>query len=556
MNNNLSKKISIIVAIATMITTFSACSKSSVTTDTKKGVPPLVTLEFLAPAPVTSINDFDSVLNKFYEQTKDTLNVKIHFTFTTFDNIGQKASLKLASGEQLDSVFAAQWTNPSINQMVSKGQLTNLDKYFTDDKLPGLKKAFNQDYLKNNSFADSKGEYHVYGIPFSHNFDAGAVVYYRKDLADKYGLGDLKSYDDLTKYLDAVKANEKGMTPFSFLGSTDGIAPLLEKMVDPVSKKHNTLTINGMGGRTGIYGVGGVSIAIKDDGSLYASNNAVSPYSDPEYQKLAPLSDLDPLRGFKMAKEWYTKGYLEKDVLSQKDAEGQFAAGKAASYTRGLDTYTTINQRLTSSISGAKLGYMILDNGERSNTPKSLGNTFQSWNFMAIPTTSTNTDRTMQFLNWLYSDMKNHDLFELGIEGKHWTAVGDTKYSLPAGVDEKTNYNLPGFILTWNPTMQKYSSTTPDAVVSELNKLSDTNFFYKQPDAGFSFVSDSVKSETAKMNDLSSFIRALENGVMDDIPGQIKKVQSQYDQAGYAKLKDEALKQFSAWLKNNPYKGQ
>jgi len=542
MNKNLSKRISVIVAMATMITTFSACTKAN--TASKKAKLPLVTLEFLAPAPTTSVNDLDAILNKFYEQTKDTLNVKINYTFTTFDNIGQKASLKLAAGEQLDGVYTAQWTSPNIMQMVSKGQLVNLDKYFTDDKLPGLKKNFNQDYLKNNSFVDTKGEYHTYGVPFSHSFTGGAVVYYRQDLADKYGLGVIKSYDDLLKYFDAVKTNEKGMIPFSWLGSTDAISSTLQTMTDPVVKKHNTVLQNGVG------------IAIKDDGSIYTSSNAVVSSLDPEYKKLSPFSDSDPLRGYKLAREWYTKGYLEKDILSQKDSEGQFVAGKAASYSRGLDTYTALNQRITGSISGAKLGYMIIDNGERSNVTKSMGSTFQAWNFLSIPTTSKNVDRTMSFLNWIYADTKNHDLFEFGIEGKNWNAVGDTKYKVPDGVDTKTNYNFPGYLLTWNPGMQRYSSDTPDTVVSEMNKLSDTNFFYKTADAGFSFVSDNVKSEAAKMNDLSSYLRAIGNGVIADIPGEATKIQKQYDQAGFAKVKDEVSKQFSAWLKTNPYKGQ
>jgi len=162
----------------------------------------------------------------------------------------------------------------------------------------------------------------------------------------------------------------------------------------------------------------------------------------------------------------------------------------------------------------------------------------------------------MSFFNWLYSDMKNHDLFELGLEGKHWAAVGDTKYKLPDGVDPATNYNFPGYILTWNPTMLRYDSTIPDEVVTIMNKLGDTNWYYRAIDAGFSFVSDSVKTEQAKMNDLQSLLRAVGNGVIEDVEGELAKIQKKYDQAGYTVMRDEMARQFGEFLKNNPYEGQ
>lgn len=526
--------------------TAAPASSSTAASAAETSAPPEeVTLEFLAPAPVTSVNDFQSVLDEFYKQTADTLNVKINYTFTTFDDIGQKVTLKLASGEAMDAAFSAQWTNPSIMQMISNNQLTNLDPYFNNDAYPGLKKAFTQEYLRNNSFADPSGTYHVYGIPFAHSFDAGSVVYYRKDLAEKYGFATIDSYEKLTGFFDAILANEKGMVPYSHLGSNDLLTPFLTTLTDPVTKKHNTVTINNVG------------LAVGSDGVAYAAKHVV-PSLDPDYNALEPdeVRGLDPLRAFRLAREWYEKGYVEKDILSQKDHEGLFIAGKAASYSRGLDTFNAVELRLTSSIPGSKLGYWIQHPGLRTNTPKTMGSNFKAWNFACIPVTSKNADRTMAFFNWLYSDMKNHDLFELGIEGKHWNAVGETKFKLPDGVDAATNYNFPGYILTWNPTMIRYDSAMPDDVVTIMNKLGDTNWYYRTIDSGFSFVSDSVKTEQAKMNDLQSLLRAVGNGVIADYQGELEKIQKKYDQAGFQKMREEVAAQFNTYLKENPYEGQ
>jgi len=532
-------------ASATTAASEAATSESATPEAVTSAPPEEVTLEFLAPAPVTSVNDFQTVLDEFYKQTADTLNVKINYTFTTFDDIGQKVSLKLASGEAMDAAFSAQWTNPSIMQMISNSQLTNLDPYFNNDTYPGLKNAFTPEYLKNNSFADPSGSYHVYGIPFAHSFDGGAVVYYRKDLAEKYGFSTIDSYETLTKFFDAILANEKGMVPYAHLGSNDVLSQMLKVITDPVTAKHNTIAING------------VNLAIGSDGKAYATNRIV-PSLDPAFNALEPeeVRGLDPYRAEKLAREWYEKGYIEKDVLSQKDHEGLFMAGKAAAYSRGLDTFNMIEQRLTSSVPGSSLGYWIQQPGLRTNTPKTMGSNFKAWNFACIPVTSKNADRTMAFFNWLYTDMKNHDLFELGIEGKHWSAVGETKFKLPEGTDPATNYNFPGYILTWNPTMIRYDSSMPDEVVSIMNKLGDTNWYYRSIDSGFSFVSDTVKTEQAKMNDLSSLTRAVGNGVLADYKGELEKIQKKYDQAGYQKMCDEVARQFNEYLAKNPYEGQ
>jgi putative aldouronate transport system substrate-binding protein len=228
----------------------------------------------------------------------------------------------------------------------------------------------------------------------------------------------------LTKYYDAILKNEKGTVPFTWNGSQDLLSDTLQLIDQPLTEKHNY--------DTGI--VVGSGVAIKPDGTAYVTKT-VNPWSDPEYIKLlpAPLNGIDPLVGFKMAREWYTKGYVEKDILAQKDPDGQFMSGKAASVFRTIDIYSSQSQQLAAAIPGAKLGYFIVNPGYRSGTAKAVGSDFKAWNYTAIPANSKNIERTMQFYDWLFTNLKNHDLFEFGIEGKHWTAEGDTKYSIPSG---------------------------------------------------------------------------------------------------------------------------
>ena len=530
-----------------------ASATASATGSISSSPPEKLDLQFYMPSGTTDVNDLQAVLDQFYAETKDTLNVMPHFNFTAFDNIGQEVSLKLAAGEQLDSVFTAQWTAPTIDQMIAKGQLANLDAYFNNNKYPGLKRAFTPEYLKNNSFVDSSGESHIYGIPFTHGFDAGGVIYYRKDLAEKYGITEIKSLEDLTRFYDAILENEKGMTPFSFNGSQDLVSDLMLGWVKPATSKHNFE----VGTSSSVLSSASSSIAIKPDGTVYVAKT-VNPFSDPDYVALLPdeFKSMDPLGHFKMAREWYRRGYLEKDILAQKDPDGQFMSGKAASHARTLDIYSSEKQQLEKSIPGAKLGYFIISPGYRSGEAKAEGSDFKAWNFAAIPANSKNIERTMQFFDWLFMNQKNHDLFEFGIEGKHWKAEGDTKYSYPEDMDAATNYNFPGFTLTWNPTLVRYDSAMPDEVVSMLNKLGDTDYFYKRSVAGFNFVTDNVKNEVAKLNDVKSLLRSIGDGVSGDIDGTLAKIQKDFEKAGYAKVQAELEKQFNEFLKINPYEGQ
>ncbi len=52
----------------------------------------------------------------------------------------------------------------------------------------------------------------------------------------------------------------------------------------------------------------------------------------------------------------------------------------------------------------------------------------QGNNFICIPAWSKKVDKALTFLDWLYANSTNHDLFELGVEGEDWKAIGDDRY--------------------------------------------------------------------------------------------------------------------------------
>lgn len=532
------------LAVTTLITVSSFTGFTSM--KAKSTPPPPVTLQFFIP-PSTAPNNIDAVMAEFEKRTKDTLNTKIVLNYVDWGDLGSKVTVKLAAGEQVDAAFAAQWTTPSIQQDVSKGLFKNLDSYFNNSKYPGLKTAFDKAFLTNNSFTDANNQNHIYGIPFSHSFTGVGCLDYRLDLATKYGIGQIKNLSDMTRYFDAILKNNNGMVPLSWLGTNDNLASTLQGWYGSVRpKKHNYDSTQA-----------GQAFAIRANGTAYVAKHII-PSLDPEYKKLLPadVQKVDPLLGYKIARDWYVKGYTEKDILSQKDARAMFRAGNAAAVMSNLDTYNADKVALESAIPGAKMGYFIPDPNMASDLNGNVGTNFQAWNFMCIPVTSKNADRTMAFFNWIFSSQSNHDLMENGIEGQDWVPVGKDKIAIPAGKDPNKVYNLVGFQLTWSPNMQRYAAATPTQVIKKMNEAASTKWFYKLPSSGFSFVSDNVKTEQAKVNDLAALLRAAGCGVVADYKSYIEDVNKKFISAGNPAIQAEFSKQINEFLKSHPYQGQ
>lgn len=562
------KVAAVLLAILMVMTLFTGCgskkntsentngNKTADVTKEADGTTGTPTAKAKAPYDITFLypgeaaKDMDVVLNEFYAKTKDTLNLKLNFLYAGWDDIGQKVSLKISAGEKLDSAFLAQWTAPSIQEAALNDQLVNLDKYFNNDQYPGLKAAFSDDYLSTNKFLGSDGQYHVYGIPFSNSYDAGQYLYYRKDLADKYGVT-VKSVDDIEAYYDAILANEKGMTPLAFLGSQDQLMNAFYSNNEIT--KHNYSNRGLMPG-----GVLAGGVIIKDDGTAYVSRSYL-PALDPEYAKYLDSNDkskTDPYWAYKIAARFYQKGYISKDVLNTTDAQADFMAGRAASVIRGADVFTTISTQFKESLPNAELGYIPLNTFVANDVEHQSGVTFQAWSFATIPVTCENPDRVMEFYDWIFQSQENHDLFELGVEGKHWKAADNSKYEVTANPDTGNTYNFGGYLMTWNPTMLKVSSSIPDDVYNYVKKFSDEKYFYKDITSGFSFNSDPVKTEAALISDAISIRTALGNGMIADYESEITKLDKKLKGAGWEKYAAEYEKQFNEFLKTHPYQGQ
>ncbi|WP_025684877.1 ABC transporter substrate-binding protein [Paenibacillus maysiensis] len=472
--------------------------------------------------------DMEKVLTEFNNRTKDTLKTKLNIEWNPSSDHKQKVKLKMAAGESVDVVFDAPWMN--MYQNISQGYYLELDKYFNNDAYPGLKKAFSPEFLESN-----KVNGHLYTVPFTQLFYDIEVIYIRKDLREKYGLKPIQSYDDLEVYLEKVQQNDPSMIPFGNKGERGFF-----KMFAPEEKyTHVVPTVPGAGApfniilsKDGKKVLGATTIG--DPDSAFSSFPA--PYNDPDYF----------YKSYDQFVKW--NRFIQKDVLSEKDPALLLTAGKLGAMEGTLNSSSSYQDRLTSAIPGAELETFVYDKRVRNMEKGAIGTDYRAWNFIALPVTSENADRTMKFLDWLFASQENHDLFELGIKGEHWQDVGDNKFKT---TDKSANYVFPMYELTWNPVMSRINASNDPETTKYLEYAAKDDTYYKLPLAGFTFNTEKVKTQIAKVQPKYTELEpVLKNGLDANWRQRATEANKEMQALGLEDIRKQVIEQAQKFLDN------
>lgn len=127
----------------------------------------------------------------------------------------------------------------------------------------------------------------------------------------------------------------------------------------------------------------------------------------------------------------------------------------------GFDTGTPLEnlQTLQTNVPGADIGVFQFapDKGDFIY--------FYTYNCNAVPVTSKNPEAALGFLQWLYTDKENHDLFMYGIEGETYKAVGDDKKEKILGEDGQPLWQYDEWQIAYQP-LRRWESAIPDELVA------------------------------------------------------------------------------------------
>lgn len=170
-------------------------------------------------------------------------------------------------------------------------------------------------------------------------------------------------------------------------------------------------------------------------------------------------------------------------------------------------------------------------------------------NMNAISATSEDPESGLKFLNWLYASEENHALFHYGIEGTHYTKVGDNRIEQVKGDDGNPLYVMDTWMTGYAPYLY-WGKDSTDSNIDYMTYRSDN--YVISPAAGFIFDASPVQSELTNLQtEIISSIYPIKVGMVsyeDNIDAAIEKLKA----AGLDKYMEEYRTQFQAYLDANP----
>ncbi|WP_235560908.1 ABC transporter substrate-binding protein [Bacillus sp. FJAT-28004] len=471
-----------------------ASEKSSPSSSSAEKVMKPVELKVAFPIFGAEPKDLGLVQEEINKLTKAKINATVELMPISFGNWTQQMNLILSGNEKLDLTV-------SIGSLgaANKGQLLALDDLLvTYGK--GIGEALGESYLQAGKLNSN-----IYGVTSVRDLAANHGVLMRKDLVDKYNINasKIKSLDDLEPVLQLIKEKEPGVVPLApgVAGTTfvDGLP-----LGDPLGDR--------------------IAILPGYDNGL----KVVNQYEMPEYANM-----------LKRLHKWYEAGYLLKDAAtSQTQANELFKSGKLfADIVAGKPGFLSQQKRMSG------IDYVMVELAPPVATTTDV--TKIMW---TIPKNASDPERSMMFLNMMFSDPQLVNLLDYGIEGKHYVKrVGsENMIEFPPGLDASNHpYNMG---LNWMMGNQflsyVFKGDDPD-IWNQMGAFN--NNAIKSKALGFIFDPASVKNEmTAVMNVLNQYRMGLETGTIDpekNLPAFIAKLKD----AGVDKIVAEKQKQLDAW---------
>ena len=462
--------------------------ESTVETDTSK---PADLIMYLIGEPA---KDYDMVLEEANIKLKEDLNASITVNWIGWSDFGTQYPLILASGEQVDLIYASTWTNYYSN--AQKGAFMAIED-LAPVYAPKSYAEISDDFLTQSTVGG-----HLYGIPASF-FQYGEMGYIvRGDLMKKYGMTSIDGIDGYGEYLDNVVKNDPQLDPTGSTSSSDGL--------DTYYAASN-----------GYFGI---------------TKTQYSPFyidvNDPDAKIFNLYEQEGILDYFLKMKDWGDKNYWSKSILSNKD-DYMFRDGKSASRLHNQDSWR-----------GA-----YMENPERdiqfflnsSFTYKSAA----MQDGMAIPASAKYPERALMFLEKLRTDQSYYNLFTYGIEGKHYEITDDDKLkALDMEAFAPEGYCSWGFKslnfykspVGVPPNLEEVKTLLADRAIDNIFTLFTPNW-------------EPVKNEQAAVNNVIQQYRLpMSYGYIEDVEGGLTTLVEKLKVAGSDKIMAEMQKQLDEYL--------
>lgn len=503
----------LLVVLLVLLTVFSAFAKGQGESASSKSVddnPFAEYVELIMYSSGSSGKDTAKVMEKFNALLKEKCNTTINVTCLGWDNYRNQYQLILTTGEPADLMYV----NPNLYSLyAANGAFTDVTELFKQ-AMPTVYSYFTEGQL-----AQVKVDGKLYMIPsFESNF-AQNGLFYRLDLAKKYGLGEIISIDTFEAYADVIAANEKNLrvidgnpeqTLFQLFKATYGFEAIA-------------------GSNTSIVMVN----SYDDIHSIIAY-----PFTD-EYVAWA-----------KKMKTWAGKRYWSSNALSSTmDPWSSIQVGTSAVTQANADGAKNMMRYMATKLPQSECAYWSLANLSGYSYVNPV-----TENGYAVPASSPHAERALRVLELIKTDQELFDLWMYGIEGLHFSLDAGGNLIKPAvGVDPATvnNHSMSGaqYAMRVKNLMRNDAGVWEgyDDLIKYLSSIAVLNKF-----GAVSLDYSSVQAELAAVNQVvQQYGYPINIGIVDDVDAAIAVYRKQLKAAGIDRLLAVVSQQMEAYYLKN-----
>ncbi|KHL92311.1 hypothetical protein QW71_29805 [Paenibacillus sp. IHB B 3415] len=453
------------------------------------------------------------ILAEINKKLKADLNTTLEIKYIDWPDIATKYPLLFASGESFDLSHASPGAPVSYYTLANEGALTDITDML-DKVAPKLKAE-----IPESSWQNTKVKGKIYGVPslFSEYTPAGYA--YRIDLMKKYGMTEIKSIDDMVKYMDNVVANES-YPPIN--GKAEDAQNMYRMLVDTTDMWLNAPGIS-------LNELNLVTKSPEDYKTVF------HPAFTQEFEDWA----------VKM-REWADKGYWGKDVLSASlGSKDNYRAANSAGYlTHAQDWIGQYGPDLKAQPEGATNFFTFAEANHKIKRKMGVDNS------TVISANSSNPERSLMVIEKFMTDESYYNLMQYGIEGKHYV-IEDGVKKQPEGFNEKTD---GGGFAAWSLRNDKFviPSDTDNPIRKTLFAEWD-KVAIDDPYNGFSFDPANVTTEIASISNVNAQlgIQLMLGKTSKDPKAAVAEYRDQLTKAGIDKVIAEVEKQLAEFVPVN-----
>ncbi|MCC3374525.1 extracellular solute-binding protein [Cohnella sp. REN36] len=459
----------------------------------------VVTIKYVLPG--TEPSEWKTVQQEVNKKLlADGVGVQIEKEYIDWGAWEQKINLKLSTNENFD-LFHVMNDWVGLANYVGRGALKDVTAE-VEQYGPNLKKV-----IPASVWSGVTKDGKIYGIPaYWYESAVDGSITINKYLLDKAGVSaDFKNRDEMLDAMEQVnkKLNMKLTIPLR--GGTAGPADIFQRTYDKYP------------------------FTVRDNIAFIAEDGVVKNWVETDE--------------FKQDAAWFRNAYQRKlinpDVLTVKQEQ----IADQIKYGKYLFTFGTPNK-----LSDVQKTYPDAKDEDfaliRLNPEKPRYRMVNAKNVNVVAANSKHPAEAVKFLNWLYDNQDNYDLFMYGIEGKTYKKIGDK--GIETVIDPKTN--TPLYL------QDDWMIGNLNFIRVDENYLSANRELYKaDPDAKNFFAADfffdpaPVKAEMANVQAaFTSDVSPIYRGVLD-YDKHIKAAQDKLKAAGIDKVLGEYQKQLDAY---------